>query len=113
MAHDRNVTAMAVFTESGRTALLMSKARPDVPILAFTPDEASRRRMAMYWGVTPYKVAMVDNVEAMLQVVEGTILDETPLHAGQQVVLICGFPVGAFRPPNLALLHTLGEEISI
>ncbi len=113
MAHDRNVTAMAVFTESGRTALLMSKARPDVPILAFTPDEDSRRRMAMYWGVTPYKVSMVDNVEAMLRVVEETILDETPLRAGQQVVLICGFPVGAFRPPNLALLHTLGEEITI
>jgi pyruvate kinase len=110
MAHDRNVTGMAVFTESGRTALLMSKARPDVPILSFTPDERAYRRMALYWGVTPYQVPTVDNVEAMLKVVESTILDETPLLEGQQVVLICGFPVGAMRPPNLALLYTLGDQ---
>ncbi len=113
MAHDRNVTAMAVFTESGRTALLMSKARPEVPILAFTPEEKTYRRMAMYWGVTPYQVPKVENVEEMLRVVESTILDETPLCVGQQVVLICGFPVGAMRPPNLALLHTLGDSIAI
>jgi pyruvate kinase len=113
MAQDRNVTAIAVFTENGRTALLMSKARPHVPILAFTPVENTYRRMAMYWGVTPYRVPMVDNVEGMLRVVERTILDETPLLKGQQVVLICGFPVGAMRPPNLALLHTLGEYINI
>jgi len=28
---------------------------------------------------------------------------------GEQVVLVCGFPVGAVRPPNMALLHTVGE----
>ena len=29
---------------------------------------------------------------------------------GDQVVMVCGFPVGAIRPPNMALLHTVGEE---
>ena len=38
LAHDRNVAAIAVFTMSGRTALHVSKTRPGVPILAFTPD---------------------------------------------------------------------------
>jgi hypothetical protein len=32
------------------------------------------------------------------------------VHAGDQVVLVCGFPVGALRPPNMALLHTVGEN---
>jgi hypothetical protein len=31
------------------------------------------------------------------------------VHSGDQVVLVCGFPVGAVRPPNMALLHTVGE----
>ena len=54
LAHDRNVAAIAVFTMSGRTALYVSKTRPSVPILAFTPDLHTYNRLEMYWGVTPY-----------------------------------------------------------
>jgi pyruvate kinase len=110
MAHDRNVTAIAVFTESGRTALMMSKARPEVPILAFTPSENKYRKMAMFWGVTPYLVPEVETVEAMLQVVESTLITSSSLRPGQQIILICGFPVGAHRAPNLALLHTVEKQ---
>jgi pyruvate kinase len=109
LAHDRNVAAIAVFTQTGRTALLMAKARPGVPILAFTPVENTYRQMPMYWGVVPYLVPYADTLEAMLRDVEAAMVTATPLQPGQQVVLISGFPVGALRPPNIALLHTLGE----
>jgi pyruvate kinase len=109
LAHDRNVAAIAVFTQTGRTALLMAKARPGVPILAFTPVETTYRQMPMYWGVVPYLVPYADTLEAMLRDVEAAMVTATPLQPGQQVVLISGFPVGALRPPNIALLHTLGE----
>ncbi len=56
LAHDRNVSSIAVFTHSGRTALLMSKARPQVPIMAFTPMPSAYRKMALYWGVFPFLV---------------------------------------------------------
>lgn len=107
LAHDRNVTAIAVFTQSGRTASLMAKARPRVPILAFTPNKDTYKRMALFWGVIPHMVPYSDTVEAMLEKVEETILDTTTLNPGQQIVLISGFPVGAMCPPNLALLHTI------
>lgn len=107
LALDRNVSAIAVFTRSGRTARLMSKARPQTDILAFTPEESTYRRLPLYWGITPYLVPSVDNVEEMLATVEKTMIKETHIQPGQQVVLICGFPVGAMRPPNLALLHTV------
>jgi pyruvate kinase len=45
----------------------------------------------------------------MLKHVETAIAATTDLQAGQQVIVISGFPVGAMRQPNLALLHTLGE----
>jgi pyruvate kinase len=109
LAHDKNVAAIAVFTMSGRTALLMSKERPDVPILAFTPNPNTYNRLSMYWGVLPYLVPEAGNVESMISHVESVMVAETRIYPGQQVVLICGFPVGARRSANLALLHTVGH----
>jgi pyruvate kinase len=109
LAHDRNVAAIAVFTQTGRTAQLMAKARPDVPILAFTPEVRTYHQLPMHWGVIPYLVPFVDTLEGMLKSVEEAIVAATPLRPGQQVVLISGFPVGAMRPPNIAVLHTIGE----
>jgi pyruvate kinase len=110
LAHDRNVEAIAVFTKSGRTALLMSKTRPDVPILAFTPEAEAYNRMGLYWGVYPYHVPQRKNIEDMLESVEKEMVASSTITPGQQVVLICGFPVHAVRPTNLALLYTVGEE---
>lgn len=109
LAHDRNVAAIAVFTKSGRTALLMSKRRPNVPILAFTPDVSTYRRLGLYWGVKAHLVPQVGTITAMLAEVEAAMTASTPIQPGQQVVLICGFPVNAVRPTNLALLHTVGS----
>lgn len=109
LAHDRNVTAIAVFTMTGRTAQLVSKARPRVPILAFTSVENTYRRMPMLWGVIPSLVPHVDTLEDMLASVEKEILERRTVHPGQQVVVVCGFPVGAKCPPNLALLYTVGS----
>jgi pyruvate kinase len=109
LAADRNVSAVIVFTQSGKTARLMSKTRPAVPILAFTPEQSTFQQMGMYWGVTPILVPYADTLEMMIKHVETAIATTTDLHPGEQVVLISGFPVGAFRQPNLALLYTLGS----
>jgi pyruvate kinase len=109
LASDRNVIAIVVFTQSGRTARLMSKARPDVPILAFTPEARTYEQMGLFWGVSPMLVPFADTLETMIKHVETAISATTDLKPGQQVILITGFPIGAHRQPNLALLHTLGE----
>jgi len=110
MAHDRNVAAIIVFTQSGRTARLMSKARPNVPIFAFTPEMRTYQNMGLLWGVTPLFVPYADTLETMLKHVETAIATATTLKKGQKVILISGFPVGAYRQPNLALLYTLGDK---
>jgi pyruvate kinase len=89
---------------------LLSKTRPNVPILAFTPETATYRRLNILWGVHPYLVPHVATIEEMVQVVEKELIASTPFQPGQQVVLICGFPVTDIRPTNLALLHTIGEK---
>ncbi len=110
MARDKEVAAVAVFTQSGRTARLMSKARPGVPIIAFTPEECTYQQMSMLWGVTPHLVPHSETVEDMLVHVEAALIAETSIRPGQEVVLIAGFPIGARGPANFALLHTIGKR---
>ncbi len=108
IAEDKNVSAVAVFTSSGRTARIIAKGRPNVPILGFTPNPKTYQRLGMIWGITPYLIPEAESVEVMLSHVEAAILSSSPIEPGQEVVLIAGFPVGAHRPANFALLHTIG-----
>jgi pyruvate kinase len=110
LAHDRNVAAVAVFTQTGKSAVLMSKARPQVPILAFTPEVATYQRMGLVWGVTPFLVPFAKTVEGMIAIVEQAILSSTSIQPGQQVVVVTGFPIGEYIQPNMTLLHTIGEK---
>jgi pyruvate kinase len=107
LACDRDVAAIAVFTISGQTARLMSKARPGVPILAFTPNERAFNLMGAYWGVKPHIVPHSETVEDMLEQVKLTIAEATELKPGQEVVLLAGFPIGAMRSANFLLLHEI------
>ncbi len=109
IARDRDVSAIAVFTMQGHTAQLISKAHPNVPILAFTPERDTCRRLSFLWGVYPHLVPFATTMEEMLQHVDAAMLEQGMIRRGQQVVLVCGFPVGALRSPNMALLHTVGE----
>jgi len=109
LANDKNVTGVACFTTQGRTAWLMSKIRPRVPILAFTPDPKTYFRLAFMWGVRPQQVQFVNSLEEMLDHVDSALMHSDVVKPGDQVVLVCGFPVGSIRPPNMALLHTVGE----
>ncbi|MEJ5202820.1 MAG: pyruvate kinase, partial [Anaerolineales bacterium] len=85
LAHDRNVAAIAVFTQTGRTAVLMSKARPEVPILAFTPEKTTYRVLNMYWGVTPYMVPYANTVEKMILEVENCIATQRKIKRGSKL----------------------------
>jgi pyruvate kinase len=109
LAKDRKVSAIAVFTQLGRSARLMSKARPVAPILAFTPNPDTYRRLSMLWGVVPSLVQPADSVEAMVGLVESALLESGPIHPGEQVILVASLPMALSGPPNFLLLHTIGS----
>jgi pyruvate kinase len=109
LAHDRDVKAIAIFTLTGRNARVISKARPRVPILAFTPETKTYLRLALMWGVTPYLIPHADSVEAMLAHVEAAMLLDSPVRSGEQVILIAGLPTTQLVPANFILLHTVGR----
>jgi pyruvate kinase len=108
LAEERDARAIAVFTRSGRTALLMSKARPRTPILGLTPETRTFNRMALYWGVQPCLIPMADSVEDMVGRMEDALHQTTQVHDGDRVVLVASLPVGALGPANMTYLHTVG-----
>lgn len=108
LANDKDVTAVAVFTSQGSTAWLVSKIRPSKQILAFTPVEQTYRKLAFLWGVNPNMVPYAHSIEEMIACMDAELVKHG-IDKGEQVVLICGFPVGVPKPPNMALLHMVGE----
>lgn len=106
-----DMAALAVFTHTGRTAILLSKTRPNAAILAFTPEERTYRRLNMYWGVYPHTTPFAENVEKMLSHIESAMKSTGLVRRGQKVVLIAGFPVDAMRPANFLLVHTVGASL--
>ncbi|HHX08638.1 MAG TPA: pyruvate kinase [Chloroflexi bacterium] len=107
MVEDQDVKAIIVFTLSGMSALWMSKTKPAVPIYAFTPEVKTQRWLGICRGVTAMRVPHADTLETMITHVETAITAATPLEKGDQVIVISGFPVGAFTAPNLAILYTI------
>jgi len=111
LARDRNVEAIAIFTRTGRSARILSKERPAVPVLAFTPEPETFTRLALLWGTQPHLVPTATSVEEMINDVEEALINETGLKVGQQVVLIAGLPIGHMGPANIVLLHTVGHSL--
>jgi len=112
LTEDPEVRAVSVFTMQGRSAWLMSKARPSKRILAFTPEQETFNQLSFLWGVQPYLTKYANTMDEMIADVDAALL-QSGIQAGQQVVLVCGYPVGAQRAPNMALLHTVGSDAKI
>jgi pyruvate kinase len=111
LVRGQDVAAIAVFTFAGREALDLSKVRPGVPILAFTPEPETYFRLSLLWGVIPQLISYTNMVEAMLAHIEAARIRNSPIHAGQQVVLVAGLP-GGQAAANLILVHTVRTPLA-
>jgi len=108
-ARSLHAKAVVVFTESGRTAQLISQDRPEVPVLALTPWEETRRRMVLYWGVAPFVLERRETLEEMVQEMEGLLLAEGWVIAGDTLVIVSGAPMWKPGTVNALKLHRVGE----
>lgn len=104
-----NARAVVVFTQSGGTAALIAKNRPQLPIIAFAPSEEIRRRLSIYWGVRTIPVGGMDNTDQQIALVEETILASGFGRPGDVVVITMGVPLGSRGSTNLMKVHTLGS----
>ncbi len=99
--------AIACFTLSGTTARLLAQHRPHVPIIAFSPDQAIRRRIALYWGVVPRVMEPTRNSDVMCETVSNRLLADGLARAGDRIVVVFGSPVGVPGQTNSVRLHEI------
>jgi pyruvate kinase len=96
-----NASAIVAFSELGTTARLISKQRPAVPIIAFTPFEPVRRQMALYWGVRPYTMRQIEQTDARMNEAERRLQEEGLVKTGERIVILSGTRAGHPGGTNL------------
>jgi len=107
-AEELRMKVIAVFTETGSSARLVSKYRPRVPIIAFSPNQETRRRLSLLWGVLPRRIARVHNIDQLANVAEKRLLGEHLIKHGDTVGIIAGTPLGATGSTNMMRLLRIG-----
>jgi pyruvate kinase len=102
---------LCVFTETGESVRRMSRIRSVIPILAFTPDPAIRRRMALNWGVESFVVDRVTHTDQMVGQVDDVLAKTGMAVNGEKVVIISGSPPGIPGTTNDVRVHVVGEVL--
>ncbi|HEX7664467.1 MAG TPA: pyruvate kinase alpha/beta domain-containing protein, partial [Polyangiaceae bacterium] len=99
---------LVAFTESGSSALNVSLARPNVPIIAFSPIQRVRRQMALYWGVIPRELPKLTNPDELVDWVTGDLMASGLASPGERVVIVFGAPFGVSGSTNTIRVHVIG-----
>jgi pyruvate kinase len=102
---------LCVFTETGESVRRMTRIRSVIPILAFTPDPAIRRRMALNWGVESYVVDRVTHTDQMVGQVDEVLAKTGKAANGEKVVIISGSPPGIPGTTNDVRVHVVGDVL--
>jgi pyruvate kinase len=107
IARSLPVRAIAVLTQSGSSARLVSSYRPQVPIIALSPSEDTARRTALYWGVTPVVTQVADRLDELEKQVQELLRDRGICQRGDLVVFTGGHPVYRYGPTNFLKVVTI------
>jgi pyruvate kinase len=105
-----HMKVIAVFTESGFTARLVSKHRPLRPIIAFSTIQETRRRLSLNWGVFPRTIAKVKDIEELVQTAEKRLLEEKLVEPGDVVGIVAGTPLFVGGTTNFMKFHVIGSD---
>ncbi len=108
-AEELHMKAIVVFTETGYSAQLVSKYRPRAPILTFSPNQETRRRLNLFWGVDSKRMDRIEYIDQLPAVVEERLRKEKLVKKGDIVGMIAGTPIGARGTTNLMRLMRIGS----
>ncbi|WP_069172355.1 pyruvate kinase [Streptomyces griseus] len=104
--------ALVAFTQSGDTVKRLSRYRSPIPLLAFTPDRATRAQLNLTWGVETFLGPHVESTDAMVAQVDEELLRIGRCRKGDVVVITAGSPPGVAGSTNLVRVHHIGEDDS-
>ena len=112
-AQDVNASAIVTVSESGNTARLLSKYRPEQPIIAFVMRPQVQRQLSLSWGITPLLMPLAHSTDELIEV--STTLAEKYgyIHNGELAVVTAGVPVGVSGTTNMVKIHMVGNCLAM
>ncbi|MBI9108808.1 MAG: pyruvate kinase [Spirochaetales bacterium] len=106
MAQEAGAKAIITITKSGRTARLLSKYRPDIPIIAFSQNEETIRSLNIVWGVQGELIGELGDTDSTLRLAKKTALELGYLRPGDKVVYTTGIPLLKSKAANMIKIDT-------
>lgn len=111
-AMNLNVDAILTPTVSGFTAKMISKYRPEAPIIAVTFEEQVSRRLALVWGVETIIGKLAHSTDDVLDEAIDRGLSTGHFNRGDRVIITAGVPVGESGTTNLMKIHIIGDVLA-
>lgn len=106
-AIDLNAYSIITFTSTGHTARMVSKFRPQCPIIATTENEGVMRKLALIWGVYPVKTSHVGSTDEVINNSIESVKEMNHLNKGDLVIITAGVPAGVSGTTNLIKVHAI------
>ncbi|AUG56626.1 pyruvate kinase [Acetivibrio saccincola] len=110
-AQDLKASAIITVTQSGRTARMISRFRPQCPIIATTVSQRVRRQLSLSWGVYPYLVPEASCTDDMFDTGVEKALESKFVDNGDLVVITAGVPIGVSGTTNMLKVHVVGKVL--
>ncbi|MDR5660032.1 pyruvate kinase [Serpentinicella sp. ANB-PHB4] len=110
-ALDLSASAIITATSSGYTARMVSKFRPQAPIIATTAQETVRRRLSLVWGVESILTQHLNTTDDVINMSVKKSLEKDLIKKGDLVVITAGVPVGISGTTNLLKVHIVGDVL--
>jgi pyruvate kinase len=107
IAQEVGAAAIITSTITGHTARMVARFRPEVPVIAATPDPVTWRRMALVWGVVPLLVPRYETTDQMLALTAAAAREAGLARAGDQVVVTAGMPATGEARTNMLKVHVV------
>ena len=106
----RQIKAPAIISlsRSGLTAKMISKHRPECPILGLTPSQQTWRELALWWGIHPVRLSEMSDINVAAKEAINTCVSKGLLKEGELVVITAGVPVGRPGSTNVVEVLTTG-----
>ena len=106
---DVNAAASVTVSESGNPARLLSKYRPEQPIIACVMKEQVQRQLALSWGITPLMMPLAHSTDELIEMSTSLAKENGYLHNGELAVVTAGVPVGVSGTTNMIKIHMVGN----
>lgn len=110
-AKDLGVKCIVAATESGYTAKMISKYRPDANILAVTFDERTKRSLSLNWGVHPTVAEKPSTTDEMFDLASKKAVELGFASEGDLILITAGVPVGERGTTNVMKIQLIGSRL--